>query len=208
MNRVVKGVFITVIFLFPLFLLAGNRIPSLPHLTPEQWKKLEKGEVVLTTEVKKVGDTDHALIGAYLIFNRPVTDVWRLMIHPEDQYKYLPDLEYSKLIWRRGNKVDVEFMVKVLFVKLYYRVIHTYYPERYYFNWTLDPNFKNDLKYLYGEWQLYPLKGGRTLARYMTELHVSSFVPGWLEKRLTKSNVPKNMKAFQMWINSNGHYHK
>lgn len=205
MKRVV-AVFMLIFFFSPVLL--ADKIPDLPKLTPEQWKKLERGEIILTGGVKRVNGVDQALVGAYLIFNQPVTTVWKLMLHPEDQDKYLPDLAESKLVWRKGNKVDVEFMVKVLFVKMRYRVIHTYYPDRYYYNWTLDPNYDNDLKFLYGEWQLYPLKNGKTLARYMTRVHVSSMVPKFVEEKLAKKSIPENMKAFQRWINSNGHYHK
>ncbi len=198
---------VIVILLFSSVLTAGT-VPPLPKLTPQQWQKLNKGGIILTTGVKRVNGVDQALVGAYLIFNQPVTTVWKLMLHPENQARYLPDLSESKLVWKKDDKIDVEFMVKVLFVKMRYRVIHTFYPSKYYFNWTLDPNYDNDLKFLYGEWQLYPLKNGKTLARYMTRVHVSSMVPKFIEERMAKESIPKNMKAFQKWINSNGHYHK
>ncbi len=205
MKRVLWWLSMSLVLVVPLM---AESVPSLPRLTPEQWKKLERGEIILTTGVKKVDGVEQGLVGAYLIFNQPVTTVWKLMQHPENQSQYLPDLAESKLVWRKGNKVDVEFMVKVLWVKMRYRVIHTYYPDRYYFNWTLDPNYDNDLKFLYGEWQLYPLKDGRTLARYMTRVHVSSMIPKFVEKKMAEKSVPENMKAFQRWINSNGHYHR
>ncbi len=182
---------------------------EIPKFTPEQWEKLEKGKIILTNELKKTDDgEEHALIGAYLIFNQPITTAWSLMEHPEWQERYLPDLRYSKLIWRKGNQINVEFMVKILFFKLYYRVIHTYYPDKYFFRWSLDPKYNNDLKYLYGEWHLFPLKNGKTLAKYLAVVHASFLIPSFIERKLMKDNVPKNMKAFQKWINSGGKYHK
>ena len=185
-----------------------SEVPPLPKLTKAQWQKLEKGEIILTSGIKRINGVDKALVGAYLIFSQPITTVWKLMLHPEKEATFLPDLNSSKLLWRKGNKVEVEFTVKIMFVKVVYRVIHTYYPEKYYFNWTLDPNYDNDLKYFYGEWQLYPLPNGKTLAKYMAIVHASPLVPGFIERKLAKSNIPKNMKAFQKWINSNGKYHK
>jgi len=196
------------LLLSSMFFSVGWKTPELPKLTSQQWETLNKGEIILTNEIKITNGEKNNLIGAYLIYSKPITTVWNIILHPEKYDTVLPDLYKSPFVKKTDKIYVVDNVVKIAFIKIKYRVVHYLFPEQFYLNWTMDPNYDNDLKYFYGEWQFYPLPNGKTLGKYLAIVNTSSLIPGFIERKLTRDNIPKNMEAFKKWVDSGGKWHK
>jgi hypothetical protein len=177
-------------------------------LTPEQITKVKTGQMVILSEDQSQGAEQKRFIRCAMTFDQPIDKVWALIIATERQDEYLPGLIKSILVKRDATQDWVDYSGKALFIKLNYRTHHRYDPEHYSMEWSLDPTVKHDLNHLEGFWRLYAMPDGRTLARYGTKVIPSSFLPESVQDFLTRRNLPENLAAVRMWINSAGTYHK
>jgi hypothetical protein len=177
-------------------------------LTPDQIAKVKKGEVVMLDKNTSAGAEDQKrFIQAAMIFNQPIDQTWALMKKTELQHRYLPDLENCALVSRNASGDSVDFHVKLV-MNINYRIHHVYDDEHCYLHWGLDPNFKNDMKRVDGYWKLYKIDDQHTLARYGTNVEVTSIIPEFIMEKLTKSNLPVNMDACFKYFNSGGTWTK
>ncbi len=176
-------------------------------LTEDQVKKVKAGEIVILDEDKSEGADQKRFIRAAMIFDQPLEKTWKLFKATEKQHRYLPDLDSCELVQRddKGDKVD--FHVKLI-LNIDYRIMHHYDEENYKLWWHLDPDFDNDMKQVDGYWQLFKLDDKRTLARYGTRVEVTSIIPEFVMKKLTRDNLPVNMEAAYKYIQSGGEYVK
>jgi hypothetical protein len=177
-------------------------------LTPEQIEKVKKGEIVLVDEDTSASAEEQTrFIQAAMIFNQPLEKVWELFKKTELQDRYLPDLEECTLVSRDEQGDRVDFHVKLV-LDIRYRIHHQYDNENCYLHWSLDPDYKNDMKRVDGYWRLYKLDDTHTLARYGTRVEVSSLIPEFIMVKLTRTNLPANMEACFKYIDSGGTYTK
>jgi len=175
-------------------------------LTAEQIKKVKQGEIVILT--KQGSGEEERFIKAAMIINQPIDVVWNLLCQTWRQEEYLPGLISSPLIEKHKDWNIVEFNVKVLFIKINYRVKHYIDSEHYYLHWNLDPSYHNDLKHLEGYYWLYKIDDKHTLIRYGTVVVVSELIPRSIQDALTKRDLPKNLQAVKKWLDSAGTYKK
>ena len=68
----------------------------------------------------------------------------------------------------------------------------------------LDPDFKNDVDHISGNWQLYEMEDGRTLARFETRVRVGGALPGWLQDTVSRKKIPQTLKRCRVWANNEG----
>ena len=177
-------------------------------LTPDQVKKVKAGQIVILDQDTSQGDQQKRFIQAAVIFSQPVDVVYKLFRQTETQARYLPDLESCKLISRNAKGDIVEFHVKILMMDIVYRIHHVYDDANCYLSWGLDPSFDNDIKQGDGYWRLFKYDDKHTLARYGTNVQVSSYIPAAVMDRLTKGNLPENLQAVKTYIDSGGTYRK
>jgi len=178
-------------------------------LTPQQIKKVKSGEIVIMDQDTSEGDEEQKrYIRAAMIFDQPIDKAWKLVRKTEMQHRFLPDLEECELVERTAEGDRVDFHVEIAMFDIDYRVRHHYDDENCHLWWHLDPEHDNDMKRVDGFWKLYKLDDKRTLARYGTNVEVMSFIPEFIMKRLTKSNLPVNMEAYYKYVQSGGTYTK
>jgi hypothetical protein len=176
---------------------------ALTGLTAAEREKLLAGEIVMPAGGGAVENDKGKLIRAALVFDQPIEKAWAILSHPENEDLYLDECSRADLIERKGNRDLVEFEVSVTLFTIVYRIVHHYQPEKFKFYWNLDPEFDNDLNYVYGEWQLYRF-GNRTIARYATRVDVSSVIPDFIQAKLAGKDIPISLAAVRSWINSGG----
>ena len=176
-------------------------------ITPEEWDRMERGEVITLKETER--REGKVFIQAALIFQRPVEEVHALLSRTERQEEYLPHLDRSILIERTGNRDRVEFLLDFGFINICYRVRHYYgEPGEFRTSWHLDPDFENDLKEMEGHWDFYRVDDRRTLARYGTRVRIGRLVPKFIEKILTRRDLPKSLGQLKQWVESGGTWRK
>lgn len=177
-------------------------------LTPDQVNRVKAGEIVILDRDTSQGGAQTRFIQAALLFNQPLETTYKLFKQTERQDRYLPDLKSCKLVSRdqKGDRVD--FHIELFGVSIDYRIHHVYDDANYTLTWGLDPNYDNDMKRVDGFWRLYQYDAKRTLARYGTNVEVSSLIPDAIMARLTRTNLPANMEAVKKYIDSGGTYVK
>jgi len=177
-------------------------------LSPDQIKRLKDGQVVILDKDQSQGVELQRFIQAAMIFNQPIDTAWALFRQTERQEQYLPRLYKVTVVEEHPTWNKNDFFVKFSFINIIYRVQHNFQPEKYYFYWTLDPGYKNDLKHLEGYWKLYKLDDKHTLARYGTIVNTSDLIPKSIQEYLTKQDLPESMNAVKKYIDSNGAFAK
>jgi hypothetical protein len=167
-------------------------------ISAEQKKILSEGKIVFSTQDKS---KENSLIEAVIVFNQPIDSTWSLLTRVDEQDKYLSEINKIKLASK--NPVKVEFGLKILFLSVWYQCQYKFDKPNYYFDWFLDPTYKNELNSLKGFWKLYPYGSNRTLARYGSNV-VAKGVPDWIQGAFKKSGVEKALKATKNFVDSGG----
>jgi hypothetical protein len=167
-------------------------------------ERLEEEKLVLLQS--RDGQHSGDFVEALVIFEQPRSRVMRLLSQTARQSEYRPELSgVETLEWRDDGNID-EHRMRVLFVKLRYRV-HTHFDfEGGRIWWELDPSFESDLRQLEGYWELYELEEGRTLGRFGTRVDVGPALPTWFQEYATRKNVPATVDYIRLWVDSNGTY--
>ena len=185
--------------------LIGIQVPDQPWdgIDEQTRARIEAGEIVILNEVEGK-KSRKALIRTMLTFNVPLEETWRVLAQVDTQKEYLPRVDYCQLVDEGPRMKNVEFVVDATLIKVRYRVIHRFNPEENFFDWYLDPDFKNELKRVDGFWKLYALSPQKTLARYGTRVNTGRMVPGWLERFFAKRDIPKALDAVRKRVESGG----
>jgi len=175
-------------------------------LTPEQIEKLKSGEVVI---LNAPGDLmGRKLVVAAMILNQNIDTVWDLMMQTWRQEEFLPGCHSSKLVEEYEGGDLVDFQVRVLTVKIDYRIRHTKEKDKYYFHWKLDPEYDNDMKEVTGFYRYYWIDENNTLARYGTSVETKILIPPKFQVFMTKQSLPDALGAMKKWVDSGGTYKK
>lgn len=176
---------------------------GLAGLTLEQQENLSRGKIILPESVVKTPE-GKTLIEAALVFDKPPEEVWELLSKTEDQVKYLGNIKEATVIFQGPTENNIEFKVKILVKTFIYRQIHRFDKKNLYFYWTLDPDFRSDLKELNGFWRFYPFGSGKTLGRYGSRLLLRFFVPDSIQTALTREKLPEALQSVREYVNSGG----
>jgi hypothetical protein len=196
---------------------AGNPPPGVPTVShPEAYKGLTKegiakinaGEIIILKEIKQE-EKPSGVIEAALVYNQPIDKVWYLIVDRlEDQCKFLPHLDKSDLALKRGNHYIMHFHLTILGIEINWYVDHVAEKDKYFLQWELDPNYKNDIKAQRGYWRLYWLDEKRTLARYGTWFSIGIPVPKFIQSFLIKRDLPRSLGNMKKFVDSGGTWQK
>ncbi len=171
---------------------------GLNGINAEQKKMLTEGKIVFSTQDKS---KENSLIEAVIVFNQPIESTWSLLTKVDAQDKYLSEIKKIKLASK--DPVKVEFGLKILFLSVWYQCQYQFNKPNYYFDWRLDPTYKNELNSLSGFWKLYPYGSSKTLARYGSNV-IAKGIPDWIQGAFKKSGVEKALKATKSFVDSGG----
>jgi len=180
------------------------RIPDfgpdgLKGLSPEQIKKLQAGEVVMTSSPEVTPD-GHSVIAAVVLFKVPVERAWEILSATDRQVDYLEEIKDLRVVEVGEDFNRTEFEVKVMGQKVRYTVIHHFLPEFYYLWWELDKKAPHDLKALSGFWRLYPAGEGKTIGRYGSRVVPAFPVPASIRTWLFKNSVRSSLEKVKAYV--------
>ena len=206
-------VFITMFFVFLMINYAVAAVPDfgndgLKGISESQMKEITDGKIIVNTSDDTIDETTQAkssLITAVLIFNKPPEEVFNLLYRSEDQIKFLEELKDVKVISRTDTQNDIEFKTRAAVFTFVYRVIHHFDKNNLYMYWAMDKSFKNDLQDLRGFWKFYPYPGGKTLARYGSNVSIKG-VPDWVENIFKKSGVKNALTNVKKYVDTGWTY--
>jgi hypothetical protein len=151
------------------------------------------------------GDGDaKSLVEALVLFEAPIEQTWDLLIQGQRQGEYRDDLQSLETISRDEHGSLDEHHLKIMFVKLVYRLHYDFDHEHWRIHWALAPDFDNGLEEVSGSWSLYELESGRTLAHFGTQVRVGRALPAWLQDSVTRKRVPETLRRCRLWVDSGG----
>jgi len=111
-----------------------------------------------------------------------------------EQYKtFLPEVTGSSIVSKKGElEFRVRFEIDVM-KKFSYELDFSLFPEKE-IHWKLVESdfFKTNQ----GKWLLTPA-GNHTKVQYDLEVGFGFFVPSWITKKLTESNLPQMFDKFE-----------
>jgi len=200
-------------FVFLMVSYAGATVPNfgndgLQGLTDAQIKDIQAGKIVVSTSDSVLDEKTQAkssLITAAMIFDKPPEVVYDLLYRSEDQIKFLKEIKEVKVINKTETQNNIEFTTKAAVFTFVYRVIHNFDKNNLYMYWNIDRSFKNDLTDLRGFWKFYPYPGGKTLARYGSDVSIKG-VPTWVENIFKASGVKDALKNVKKYIDTGWTY--
>jgi hypothetical protein len=171
---------------------------------PELVERLFEEKMLLVEVSEKEGEG--TLFVAYVLFEKPRSRVVHLLIQPERQREYRPELRHIEVVERGPDTRVDEHRIKIMFTNVVYRlrVRRDRATER--LSWHLDPSFDNDLRRMQGFWELYELGEDRTLGRFGSTVDVGRAVPRMLQDALSRKTVLRTVKNTRKWVDSDGRW--
>jgi hypothetical protein len=205
-----KKKFFTVIFFILLMVNYGEAaIPyfgndGLQGLSENQIKDLSEGKIIFYTSDSLRDESTEAqssIITAVMVLDKSPEEIYNTLFHTEDQIKYLEEIKEIRIVKKSEEQDNIEFKLKVMMFNFVYRVIHNFDKKNLYIYWAMDKSFNNDLADLKGYWKLYSYPGGRTLARYGSNVSIKN-VPDWIENIFKKKGVEKSLNCVKKYVNT------
>jgi hypothetical protein len=146
------------------------------------------------------------VVKALVLFSQPKSRVMEFLLQTARQLEYRPELEKVETVEHLPEgDVDQQEM-KIMFVRVHYRLRYRYEPAADRLSWALDPRYENGLHIIDGSWELHALDAGHTLARFSTHVDVGPALPAFLQDIATRKNVPQTLERCRKWIDSDGRY--
>ena len=169
-------------------------------------EKLENGELLVVIEPED--DNPGRVFRAVFLIEKPIDTCWELLNQPERQDEFTTRLEECELVGEGQDTKVVRFLLKVLFMKVRYQIEHIFDDEIYQVDFSLDPEYENDLTIFDGTWRLYPVEEGGTFARYHSRVQLASWIPTLVQRFLTRLSIPAALEAWKTWLDSDGRWRK
>ena len=169
------------------------------HQAPVVAALHQKKIVVLPPELG-----DEGFVRGMVIFDQPRDTVMTLLTDYPRQNEFQSNLVGFDVISPLDDGVIAEHRIRILFRNLSYRVVHRHDHETHRIFWSLDPQFKNDLRAMDGYWELHVLEAQRTLGVFGTKIIPGGAVPSGFATRVTRLKVPENMERMREWVNEQG----
>jgi hypothetical protein len=157
---------------------------------------LEAGSLVLD----RPGD----LVRAYVVFERPVERVYELLSATSRQAEYRSELAFLETVAQTPDGRIDEHHIRIVFMKVAYRLRYHLDPARKRIAWELDPGFVSPMRRIEGFWELYEMDSSRTLGRFATTVDVSEALPEFLEEAVTRKTLPRTLERCRHWVNADG----
>ncbi len=174
--------------------------PFLRAMSPELLPRLERELfVMLPSDAAAPG-----LAQGLVVFSQPYAQVWRLLTQTDRQREYRTELAELTNLERSGSVVVERHRIRVLFVGLAYHLRYVFDASAWHIEWSLAPNYENDIQQISGVWDLFDLGGDRTLGRLGTSVGIGSAMPRSMQDSITRNKVPETLDHVRRWVDSGG----
>lgn len=174
----------------------------LATVSPDLVERLHERKVVLLPSEPG----QEQFVSALVIFDQPRSRVMRLLAQTARQQEFRPELDGVETLEKTQDGVVDEHRLKILFVRIQYRLRNHFDYEQSRMWWELDPRFESSVRDLRGFWELYELEQERTLGRFGSRVDLGPALPSWLQDYATRKNVPATVDNIRRWIDSGGTY--
>lgn len=161
---------------------------ALADLSRRDRERLARGETSLR-------DHGRGAIGSIRI-GAPPSRVWAVLTDFESWRNLFPDRDIAGLEHTDDGLVRVLQSTTQMGIEIRFTTLHCVDAAAGRVAFTLDPDAEADLERLRGAWQLVPADGGAaTIVLLRSEVSSRHPVPGFLERRVTRTSVSDSLRA-------------
>jgi hypothetical protein len=171
----------------------------LKSVTPDELSRLRHDGVLVREPAFVPGMT----FGALMTVAQGARATFEMLAQPSKQACYLTEVAKSLSVERGPSTEVVEFEVKK-FGTSRYRVVHRFDRDRLHIEWTLDPNFDNDLRTLRGYFTVWAVDEKHALVEYGTAVDAKRWLPDFIQRRAMRSDVPAALRRLRAFLESGG----
>ena len=173
----------------------------------EDWRRLEQGAILVTDASVTDADNVSQLRGkAVVLIDAPPGEVWHTITDHENYAEFMPSLVRCEVLEDTGRDKLVSYHVKLVWVDIHYHLRLQLDPERMHIEYRLDRTLPHDnIADAAGAWDLEPVSGGkRTRLNYTVYLDAGRFVPRFVERSLSKRQLPQILENVRRRVLSGG----
>jgi carbon monoxide dehydrogenase subunit G len=191
-----------------LIILAGAI--AYAEVTQEEWKRLQKGEVIIKEVPARNPDGSQRMDFQAKIFvkaDRKTT--WKHLRDYEKFPEFMPNTIVCKIIKKDGEVYWVHYEVKVMKIRVKYdlRVEGKELYKR--IEWKLDKSKPHTIRNTYGYWLLEDAPGGAgAVISYSAFVDTGIPAPEALAKKAAKKSFPQIVKNVKKRVESGGTWKK
>jgi len=190
MKRTIPLLLAVFLTLFPC-LCHGTGSAGSPH-DEQEWKRLEQGEVLVADTSATGPDGLKRLRGtAVAIIDTPPQQVWDTIMDHDRFGEFMPSVEACSIVEDNGQTRVVSYRLKIAWTEITYFLRLQYNPETWHVDGALDKSRPHKIADTHCTWDLKPLDGGtRTQVSYSVYLDSGRFIPTFVERFLSKRQLP------------------
>jgi uncharacterized protein YndB with AHSA1/START domain len=194
--------------LLPLFGLWFGQ--SLAETGGQDLERLEKGEVLVTDTSVTGPDGLKQLRGrAEAIIDAPPQEVWKTIMDHDHFEEFMPSLEDCSIVDDQGRTRLVSYRLKIAWTDISYYLRLNYDPEAWHVDGALDKTRPHKIADTRCTWDLVPLSGGtRTRVVYSVYLDSGRLIPKFVERFLSKRQLPAVLENVRQRVLSGGTWKK
>jgi hypothetical protein len=179
---------------------------ALAEIPPQLVRQLLEEKVILLSEADPGPVGEPEPVKALVLFAKPESRVFQLLLQTARQTEYRPDLKRAEAVERfPDGEVDVQEM-RIMLMRISYWMRYHWDPSAERISWELDPRFPNDLRVADGSWQLREVDADHTVGLFATRVDVGPELPSSLQEFATRKNLPQTLERCRRWIDSDGRY--
>jgi len=191
-----------------LVLLPGSLFSALPD--GEVMKRLEKGEVLVSDTSVTGPDGQRQLRGTALaIVDAPPLAVWNTIMDHDRFEEFMPSVDACSIVEDAGNARVVSYRLSIAWTDITYFLKLNYDRDRWHVDGALDTSRPHKIADTRCTWDLTPLSDGtRTLVDYSVYVDSGRFVPAFVERFLSKRQLPGVLENVRKRALSGGEWKK
>ncbi len=198
-------------YFFVFLLLCGLcASPLFAGMDEKEMNRLEKGEVIVNDTSVTGPDGLKQLRGnAVAIIDAPPQEVWNTIMDHEHFEEFMPALDECSIVEDEGNTRVVSYRLKIAWADISYFLKLNYDRDRWHADGALDKTRPHKIADSRCTWDLEPLSDGtRTLVNYSVYVDSGRFVPKFIERLLSKRQLPNVLKNVRERTLSGGTWKK
>lgn len=149
-------------------------IPEFKKLNAQEISKIiGKGSMAIIHE--RANPYDPLFVTSAIVIDAKPYRIWSVILDWDNYEKFMPQTDDVKVVNKQGNKVTVEYHLRLKFsvisMKVKYTLTHIINSDKYYEQWFL---VKGDVKDARGSFKLLPLDDDKTVVLYTTYADLKS----------------------------------
>jgi len=135
---------------------------------------------------------------AVFIVNAKPDKCFDIISDISEYYEFMPNITKSSFVSKNSDSLIYEMVFEVAFIDIEY-TISVKNESKLNFYSSLWNYVKGDLKETKGSWSIEPYKNNSnwSIIRYEVYLDTGSFMPGWLQNKLTAGSIPDMIYAIK-----------